>query len=610
MQSVDSVRGLGLGIYAFLAKRQPKSYLGKIMLVAFLGTHIPLLTLFFYAITTANLPHTEKVQVLLVALIATLIGTAITLYTLRMLLMPITATFMGLRQYLAQNVKPQLPTHFTDAAGTLMADTMYTIAKLDETIQHLKHYDTLTALPNRTLFQYQLAEKLRQRSLQDGQEQKALAVLMIDLDNFSNFNNNLGQSTGDLLLRQVAQRLAALEEDEHLVARMGGDEFALLCEGYLSINDVISQSKRVLTTLNRPFRFDEQEYYLTVSIGIATWADREERATGLLANADTALRVAKQQGRNGVQFFLTEMNQALQQRLQLECDIRRALEREEFVLYYQPQIDLNTGEFRGAEALLRWQHPERGFVSPADIIPVAEESGLILPLGEWVLQEACRQAVAWQAAGLPPIRIAVNLSAAQFQTADLVQLVAKTLATSNLDPRYLELEITESLLMEDVEKAIAVLQQLRAIGTSIALDDFGTGYSSLSYLKRFPLQYLKIDRSFVSGIPEDSNDQAIVHAIVALAQSLQLAVIAEGVETEAQARYLQQIGCAMFQGYYSSRPVPAAEFVRLWQETGQQRAMLSWCNLGSSCHRTFRYRQRHAHEPAYSRTHPSSERIK
>lgn len=586
---------LGLGIYAFFAKRRPRSYLGKIMLVAFLGTHVPLLTLFCYAITATTLPALSKQTILLVALVATLVGTGITLFTLRKLLAPITATFMGLRTYLESNTKPQLPTHFTDDAGMLMADTMYTIDKLDETIQHLRHYDGLTALPNRTLFQAHLAQALRQADDRDPDDLESVAVLLLDLENFSSLNNNLGQQSGDLLLRQVAQRLIAVEEEGRLIARFGGDEFAILYEHLDASHLLITQAKKILAALNRPFQLNGQEHYLTVSIGIATKATWQDSANLLLANADTALRVAKQQGRNAIQFFLTEMNEALQQRIALERDMRKALERGEFQLHYQPQIDLQTGRITGAEALLRWYHPERGFVSPVEIIPVAEESGMILPIGKWVLEEACRQNQAWQAAGLPPMRMAVNLSAAQFDDMDLIQLVADTLATTQLDPGCLELEITESLLMADVEKAIRMLAELRKLGTTIALDDFGTGYSSLSYLKRFPLHYLKIDRSFVSGIPEDSNDDAIVRAIVAMAQSLGLDVIAEGVETEEQARFLQQIGCSTFQGYYYSRPVSAKEFEHLLRRNGSAPAIPAWAMHTPTKHRTFQYRQQQQH---------------
>jgi len=554
-----------LAIYTFLAKGRPHSYLGKIMLVAFLGTHIPLLTLFGYAIIITDLSSSVKTQILLVALIATLIGTGITLYTLHKLLAPITLTFMSLRRYLTQQVKPQLPTHFTDEAGHLMADTMYTINKLDETIEQLQYYDPLTALPNRFLFQTQLAQQLHYAA----QQQQEVAVMLLDLDNFATLNNLLGQTMGDFVLRQTAQRLSAAMPDGHLLARLGSDEFAILAPSFPSLQTLITEASRLLATFDQPFVVGEQAHHLTASIGIATCATGCDQANMLLTHADTALREAKEHSRSGVKFYSTTMNERLQRRLQLERDMRSALDTEGFTLYYQPQVDFATGEIIGAEALLRWFHPHLGPIAPTELIPIAEASGLILPLGEWVLREACRQNVAWHMAGFAPMRVAVNLSVAQFQQTDLIEMVAKVLAMTKLAPQFLELEITESLLMTDVVRATATLQAFCALGTPIALDDFGTGYSSLSYLKRFPLHYLKIDRSFVQGIPDDSNDAAIVRAVIALAQSLQLAVIAEGVETSQQATYLQHLGCSTFQGYYFSRPVPAIDFVGLLQKAAQ-----------------------------------------
>jgi len=576
-----------LAIYGFLAKGWPHSYLGKIMLVAFLGTHIPLLTLFGYAIIVTDLAPGLKTQILLVALVATLIGTGMTLYALHHLLAPITLTFTSLRRYLTQQVRPQLPTHFTDEAGQLMADTMYTINKLDETIDQLKYYDPLTALPNRFLFQTQVTQHLHYAA----QQQQDLAVMLLDLDNFATLNNHVGQALGDLVLRQTAQRLAAAMPDGHLLARLGGDEFAVLAPGFTSLQTLITESNQLLAIFNQPFVIGEQKHHLTASMGIATCATGCDQASTLLTHADTALREAKEHSRSGVKFYSSTMNERLQRRLQLERDMRSALDADGFTLYYQPQVDFASGEITGAEALLRWFHPQLGPISPVELIPIAESSGLIVPLGEWVLREACRQNVAWHTAGFAPMRVAVNLSAAQFQQPDLIELVAKVLATTSLAPQRLELEITESLLMTDVVRATATLQAFCALGTPIALDDFGTGYSSLSYLKRFPLHYLKIDRSFVQGIPEDSNDAAIVRAVIALAQSLQLAVIAEGVETSQQATYLQQLGCATFQGYYFSRPVPAVDFVGLLQKVEQ--GDTTWRRPSESVGRNLGRRQLH-----------------
>ncbi|MCB0182946.1 MAG: bifunctional diguanylate cyclase/phosphodiesterase, partial [Caldilineaceae bacterium] len=418
---------------------------------------------------------------------------------------------------------------------------------------------------------------------------RQVAVVVLDLDNFAALNNNLGQVPGDRLLRQVAQRLMAVVQDDHPVARIGGDEFAILCADYHSLPEMVNRLQRILAVLKEPYHLDDTLYHLTASMGIAAFPDNGVTANELLANADIALRIAKENQRNAVQFFSTSMNEQLQRRLELERDMRSALDHGGFTLYYQPQVDLMTGQITGAEALLRWFHPAKGLIPPTEIIPIAEDSGLIEPLGRWVLYEACRQNKAWQRAGFSPIRMAVNLSAAQFQQADLIALVADALATSALPAHDLELEITESLLMTDVDHAINVLKQLCTLGTPIALDDFGTGYSSLSYLKRFPLHYLKIDRSFINGIPGDGNDAAIVAAIVALAQNLCLDVIAEGVETKQQASYLQEIGCATFQGYYFSRPIAAAEFSVLLQENNQT-TVPGWHDNEERGHRTFLYR--------------------
>ncbi|MCW6035037.1 EAL domain-containing protein [Spirulina subsalsa FACHB-351] len=552
-----------LQVYSFLARlKLPQSYLGKIMLVAFIGTHIPLLTLFFYAIASANIDLEIKVRILVVALIATLIGTGITLFTLQQLLSPIRATFLSLRHYLEKSVLPNLPTEFKDEVGILMSDTMYAIAKLDESIHQLKNYDPLTALPNRDFLQYRLEEAiaLAQR------EHTILAILLLDIKDFSSYNNSLGQDKGDWLLRQIARRLDQ-GDSCHLMARVGSDEFGFLYSPIQGIEQVIQHSQTLINLLAEPFILESEKLYPTANVGIAIYPSDGEQAEDLLTHADTALRSAKAAGVGNYHFYSSEMTEQLRRRLALERDLRSALEREELELFYQPQIDYHTdgGDCMGAEVLLRWRHPQEGFISPGEFIPVAEMSGLIIPIGEWVLQKACQQNHLWQLGGLHGLRVAVNLSALQFQQPNLVELVATTLENTHHNPDLLELEITEGLLMNDVQSAIKILQSFRDLGVTVALDDFGTGYSSLSYLKRFPLNFLKIDQSFVRGIPQDSNDTAIVRSVIALAQSLQLDVIAEGVETAEQATFLHNLGCHKFQGYYFGRPMPALEFTRFWE---------------------------------------------
>ena len=555
--------GNELGIYAFLARKNiPKSYLGKIMLVAFFGTHIPLLSLFFYAISATQLESDIKIRILLVALVATLVGTALTLFALQRLLVPIALTVRGLRQYLTAQEIPQLPTQFSDEAGVLMADTVYAIAKLDESIQQLKDYDGLTSLPNRSLFQ----SRLQQAITEADRKQSFLAVMLLDLDDFATVNNSYGHQKGDWILRQTAQRLSSFIREGDLLSRVGSDEFALLHPEIKSVEDLSIYSQQMLGVFSKPFAVDSNKVYLGASVGIAVYPTELQNAEELINQADTALQSAKQEGRNTCQFYSPEMNEKLRRRLELERDLRKALEREELELFYQPQMELQSGTFKGAEALIRWRHPQHGFISPGEFIPIAESSGLILPIGSWVIETAARQNKVWLEDGFPELRVAVNLSAKQFQESDLIAQIAKILETTKLPSQGLELEITESLLMEDVKSAIATLQELRGLGLALALDDFGTGYSSLSYLKQFPLDFLKIDQSFVRGIPGDDNDTAIVDSIIALARSLRMDVIAEGVETEDQMNFLRERGCYYLQGYYFSRPLPAVEFTRLWEQ--------------------------------------------
>ena len=552
-----------LGVYKFLARRNwPKSYLGKIMLVAFLGTHIPLLALFACSVSLATHDPALKTRFLLIALAATLVGAGLTLMMLNHLLAPITATFRGLRHYLEKKTLPELPTQYTDEAGILMSDTMSVIGTIDEAMHQLKNYDPLTGLPNRTLF----CDRVQQMLATARRANKLVAVLVLDVDDFTAINYSAGQENGDMLLRQIAARLRTDVREVDMLSRLSNDEFAFLHNGATTQEEISVHAQRLLDTLQKPFLVAGRQLNISASIGIALAdATQEIAPLALLNDAEAALHDAKISARNSYCYHSSEMNEKMRKRLETTNDLRGALERSEFEVWYQPQFDTARGRITGMEALIRWHHPTQGLVSPFDFIPAAESSGLIVPIGKWVLETACAQARAWQQEGLGELRVAVNLSATQFQQSDLIEMVRQTLHKTQLDPKLLELEITESLLM-DADGALKVLDGLHELGVILALDDFGTGFSSLSYLKRFPLDVLKIDRSFIRDVPNDSNDSAITRSIIALAQGLKLDVIAEGVETQEQVDYLHQNGCQHLQGFHFSRPVPSAQFAQMMRK--------------------------------------------
>ncbi|HET7776457.1 MAG TPA: EAL domain-containing protein, partial [Azospira sp.] len=385
---------------------------------------------------------------------------------------------------------------------------------------------------------------------------------------FKTINDTLGHHVGDLLLIEVAKRINEVVRESDTVARLGGDEFVVVLTGVDRASDAAQAAMKISRQVVKPYWLAEQELHTAASIGISLFPSDGEDVESLMKNADTAMYYAKSQGRGGFQFYAAEMNQSAVERLNLENRLRQALAKQEFELYYQPQIGLASGRLVGFEALIRWNHAEQGMISPGVFIPMAEETGLILGIGEWVLHSACVQAQAWQDQGLPPLRVAVNLSVRQFRQQDLLQQVAGALALSGLEAALLELEITESAVMESPEMAIDLLKNFRDMGVSLAVDDFGTGYSSLSYLKLFPINRLKIDRSFVSDIGVDPNDTAISTATIALAHTLGLEVVAEGIEHETQLNYLRAQGCNEGQGFFFSRPMPAAAvpaFVREWE---------------------------------------------
>jgi len=425
-------------------------------------------------------------------------------------------------------------------------------------LYRLAHHDALTGLPNRLLF----VDRLSQAMAQANRNERLVAVMLLDLDRFKAINDTLGHTMGDLLLRNVAERLVSCVREDDTVARLGGDEFTIMLPEIQYIQDAATVAQKILDAFTQPFFLDGHELFIGTSIGIALYPFNEDLNL-LLRDADIAMYEVKQQGGNNYQFYTTEMNTASLRRLSLEGALRRALERGEFVLHYQPQFDLVRNEIVGAEALIRWRHPDLGLLGPMEFIPLAEENGLIIPIGEWALRAACAQNRAWQLAGLPSLRMSVNLSVRQFYQKDLVDTVSRILEQTGLDSRYLELEITESCLMQNTQTTMAMLSEFNRMGVRFAIDDFGTGYSSLAYLKRFPIDTLKIDRSFVCDIGSDPDDAAIVKAIVALTRSLEMRVIAEGVETREQMDFLRAHRCDEIQGYLVSRPLPAEDFAAL-----------------------------------------------
>jgi diguanylate cyclase (GGDEF)-like protein/PAS domain S-box-containing protein len=430
--------------------------------------------------------------------------------------------------------------------------------RAEREIQKLAYYDTLTGLPNRTLF----FDRLSQAIAQAKREHRQVGVLFLDLDRFKTINDTLGHMAGDMLLKYVARRLRGCVRESDTVARLGGDEFVVILPGVHSEQDLTHSAKKVLEALSRPVRLGEKKFFTTASIGISIFPLDADSVESLLRNADIAMYAAKERGKNTYQFFSEEMNAKVVEKLGLETRLREALKREEFFLVYQPQIDLASGTMTGLEALLRWRHPEVGLIPPGEFIRVAEETGLIVPIGEWALRTACAQAIVWQQAGFPPLRMAINISGRQFDQPDFIDLMDRVLRDTGLDPKWLELELTESIVMENVPETIMTLTDLKVRGIHLAIDDFGTGYSSLSYLKHFPFDRIKIAQEFVRDVPNDPEDSAIVEAITGMANSLGLEVIAEGVEKQVQLDFLRACNCHEMQGFLFARPMNASDMTK------------------------------------------------
>ena len=421
----------------------------------------------------------------------------------------------------------------------------------EEKVNRMAYYDSLTNLPNPTLFRDRFTHELGRSS----GNKKLSAVMFLALDRFKNISDTLGHSVGDEILKDFAERLVKCTRKTDTAAYFGGNEFALLANEVDGVEDCAKIVNKIKNVLIPPFNYGGQELHLTASFGISLPPNDGDDCQTLLKNASIALYRARKNGGDNYQFYTSHMHERALKRLSLENSMRRGLEREEFFLQFQPQICASTGKVKGTEALVRWQHPEWGMVSPLDFISIAEETGLIMPLGEWILETACRQNAEWQRSGFPELRIAVNLSLRQFQQKDLIDIISRVLTDSKLEPQFLELELTESLLMNDTEQAIETLHSLRNLGIKISIDDFGCGYSSLSYLKKLPIDVLKIDQAFVRDVTTSQNDAAIVRTIITLANNLHLKTIAEGIETEEQSTVISSMGCDEMQGYLFSKPL-------------------------------------------------------
>jgi diguanylate cyclase (GGDEF)-like protein len=464
-----------------------------------------------------------------------------------------------------------------DGRAARLAGAVHDITRrkdAEEQIRRLAYYDPLTGLPNRLLFTEQLTRALSQAE----RHRRRIAIMFVDLDNFKRVNDTLGHRAGDQLLREASARLSTVlrahdsitrrapESGDNSIARLGGDEFIVLLTDVAQAQDAAGAARRIVETLAEPFTIEGTEIFCGGSVGVSIYPEDGGDVDVLLMNADTAMYRAKARGRGAYQLYDKAMNERALDYLRMETRLRRAIERNEFALHYQPRIDVASGRIVGAEGLIRWQHPERGLLQPAEFIPLVEQAGLVISIGEWAIETACRQAARWQRMGVRPVPVAVNLASTHLREKGLPALVARTLQKHGVPARCLEIEVTESILLADPELAVRIAQELKDMGVQLSIDDFGTGYSSMGYLKRLPLAALKIDRSFVRDIDTDPDDEAIVGAIIALARSLKLKVVAEGVETQAQLALLQAMRCDEYQGFLNSHAVEPAEFAELLSE--------------------------------------------
>ncbi len=510
-------------------------------------------------------------------MLVTILVTAGTLFLVlqRLVINPIHRLGVLAREIGRGNLDMESGLNSNDEIGTLamaFEDMSGSLRKSDEQIRYVAYHDTLTGLPNRAMFQEYLSHVIAHAR----RNQKQFALLFLDIDDFKRINDTLGHETGDLLLQEITERLAkclrdtdyvarmgGFDDPDEFLARLGGDEFIILLPDISNQHAPGALAHRLIEALSQPVSLSDHEFYVSASIGITLYPADGKQGSELVKNADVAMYHAKELGKNNYQYYLESMNTLAHERLALENKLRRALENDELCLYYQPQVDATSGRIVGVEALLRWFEPDQGLIPPDTFIPVAENSGLILPIGEWVIKEACRQNKAWQKPGLEKIVVSVNVSGIQFARQNVPDVIDAALRESRLDPRYLEAEITESVIMSQPDRAVEQLSALKELGVGIALDDFGTGYSSFSYLHRFPIDTLKIDRSFISDICKITEHAEIVAAIIAMSHILKLRVIAEGVEAEEQLNLLADKGCDVIQGYLISRPLPAEEVTQL-----------------------------------------------
>ncbi|MDX8396978.1 MAG: EAL domain-containing protein, partial [Mariprofundaceae bacterium] len=427
---------------------------------------------------------------------------------------------------------------------------------------YLAHYDSLTGLPNRALFHERLKSELKNAA----RRKSILAVLFMDLDHFKNINDTLGHGIGDELLKEVAKRLSGCTRDNDLISRQGGDEFTGILMDLNHAEDAARVAKNIIDALSQPVVIGSHQLFVTSSVGISVYPDDGTDMETLIKHADSAMYQAKESGRNNFQFYTKKLHAASKRRFELEAQLRHAIENDEFEVVYQPQVNVQTGSLRGMEALLRWNNAELGMVSPAEFIPVAEEVGLIVPIGKWVLRTACAQCKAWRDQGYPKLLVAVNLSSRQFCEPNFLNMLIEVIFETKISPRQLELELTEGIIMKSDTATVRTLNEINECGVHLSVDDFGTGYSSMSYLKRFPLDKLKIDKSFIDNLTTDSDDEAIVTAIISLSKSLKLTVVAEGVELEEQRQWLKANGCDVIQGYFYSKPLSADKFEQFMQK--------------------------------------------
>ncbi len=544
-----------LWLYEFMSRAAWLNYRGKIMLMAFAGTHIPLLAVIGFFIFHSGADFSTAVTTISVTLAATLFGTGLTLYVLDQLLRPIILTSQGLRRYRTERTLPVIPTQFTDEAGTLMADAAHTLSDLDHAIDDLAHYDKVTGLPNREAFLAEVA-----RRVTDGQP---FALCATRLNGYDRIVQTFDQTTADRIVRQLADTMRSLAGDKAYVARVEGGLFVSVFAAATDIDVLTAAVAEGVDQLGREIKFADASFVPDLSAGMAMFPTDGTTPATLLDNAVSAVEPRKAGEGQPLRFYSPAARDAARERYLTEQELRRALTNSELRLHYQPVVDTGLACTVGAEALLRWQHPEKGLIAPATFIPIAETSGLIDPIGRWVLERATQQLHEWAEAGRSDLRVAINISARQFRDPTLMDAIAASLRDHNIGPGRLEIELTETAAMQDRERAATMFHRLRDLGVSIAIDDFGTGYSSMTNLLDLPFDMLKIDRQFVAGVDRLRNAHAICAALVALGKSLNTEVLAEGVETAAETDVLRQMGVRRFQGFYFARPMPAREFIRV-----------------------------------------------